>query len=165
MAQKILTVPETITEELDYYPVGNEWIALPEVNQFGKVESFNVISEYHKGMLEVRGGADPLLAPYLTVDGEVQELTDLSWTRLEDWIPRFTLGGSGWKLEGTVFCPHGRRGFVYLLSVANNRSHQAEVHFRLGGQLGEHPVHSLQQQKVPGQQSCLVQQVDAYPNL
>ena len=119
MAQKILTVPETITEELDYYPVGNEWIALPEVNQFGKVESFNVISEYHKGMLEVRGGADPLLAPYLTVDGEVQELTDLSWTRLEDWIPRFTLGGSGWKLEGTVFCPNGRRGFVYLLSVTN----------------------------------------------
>ena len=65
MTGKILTVPETVRDEIKYYPVGNEWVALPELNEFGAVESFNVISEHHKGMIEFRGGAEKLLIPFL----------------------------------------------------------------------------------------------------
>jgi len=132
MAQKILTVPEVVEEEMSFYPVGNEWIALPELNQLGQVESFNVISEQHKGMLEFRGGEQPILAPALTVDGAAQKFTCLHWTRLEDWIPQFELSGAGWKLVGTVFCPNGFRGFIYLLAITNTSPQPRQ--FTLGWQ-------------------------------
>lgn len=65
MAQQILTVPETLKDKTKYYPVGNEWIALPELNELGQVESFNIISELHKGMIEFRGAPQqPILAPF-----------------------------------------------------------------------------------------------------
>ena len=38
MAQQILTVPETLKDKTKYYPVGNEWIALPGLNELGQVE-------------------------------------------------------------------------------------------------------------------------------
>lgn len=132
MAQKILTVPEVVEEEMSFYPVGNEWITLPELNQLGQVESFNVISEQHKGMLEFRGGEQPILAPALTVDGAAQKFTCLHWTRLEDWIPQFELSGAGWKLVGTVFCPNGFRGFIYLLAITNTSPQPRQ--FTLGWQ-------------------------------
>ena len=119
MTEKILTVPETVRDEIKYYPVGNEWVALPELNEFGAVESFNVISEHHKGMIEFRGGAEKLLIPFLKVGSQPVELNGLLWTRLEDWVPSFTAEGTGWKLQGTVFCPNGFRGFVYLLEATN----------------------------------------------
>ena len=44
---------------------------------------------------------------------------DFFWTRLEDWVPSFTAEGTGWSCKGTVFCPNGFRGFVYLLEATN----------------------------------------------
>ena len=124
----ILTVPETISETMKYYPVGSEWVALPELNQCGQLESFNVISEHHKGMSEFRGGEESLLTPSLGVDGTQVEISPLDWTRLEDWIPRFLLRAPGYILEGTVFCPSGFRGFVYLLKVTNTGEHPRSFH-------------------------------------
>ena len=128
MAQQILTVPETLKDKTKYYPVGNEWIALPELNELGQVESFNIISELHKGMIEFRGAPQqPILAPFLAVDGREQELTHFQWTRLVDWIPRFQLRAPNWQLQGTVFCPNGWRGFVYLLRITNTGSETRSI--------------------------------------
>lgn len=129
---KILTVPETIREEMLYFPVGNEWIALPELNQWGQVESFNVISEHHKGMVEFRGQDEPLLAPFLSVQGQRVGFSQLKWDRLDDWIPHFQLLGEDFRLEGTIFCPDGFRGFVYLLRITNTG--QTPLSFTLGWQ-------------------------------
>ncbi len=63
MANKILTVPEVIEEQARYYSTGNEWVALPEITQDGAIHSFNILSERHKGMLEVRGRCKTLTAP------------------------------------------------------------------------------------------------------
>ncbi len=108
--------------------MGSEWVALPELNQCGQLESFNVISEHHKGMIEFRGGEESLLTPSLGVDGTQVEISPLDWTRLEDWIPRFLLRAPGYILEGTVFCPSGFRGFVYLLKVTNTGEHPRSFH-------------------------------------
>ncbi|HLW33050.1 MAG TPA: hypothetical protein VKX40_12350 [Aequorivita sp.] len=43
MTTNIMTVPETITDTTKFYPVGNEWVALPEITVDGGI---------HKGMLE-----------------------------------------------------------------------------------------------------------------
>ncbi len=119
MPIKILTVPEVIEEREIYYPVGNEWVALPEITAGGGLESFNVLKEANKGMLEIRGGKTPLLEPSLKVSGREFEFKEAKWRRLEDWIPQFELVKKGLKVVGTIFCPNDFRGFVYLLEVAN----------------------------------------------
>ena len=136
MAQQILTVPETLKDKTKYYPVGNEWIALPELNELGQVESFNIISELHKGMIEFRGAPQqPILAPFLAVDGREQELTHFQWTRLVDWIPAFS---SGTKLAaaGDCFRLNGWRGFVYLLRIPTQVQRRAASPW-VGGELAQ----------------------------
>ena len=129
---KILTVPETIREEMLYFPVGNEWIALPELNQWGQVESFNVISEHHKGMVEFRGQDEPLLAPFLSVQGQRVGFSQLKWDRLDDWIPHFQLLGEDFRLEGTIFCPRWFPGFC--LSPPHHQHGSNSLSFTLGWQ-------------------------------
>ena len=47
-------------------------------------------------------------------------------------IPQFELSGAGWKLVGTVFCPNGFRGFIYLLAITNTSPQPRQ--FTLGWQ-------------------------------
>lgn len=120
MTKRILTVPEVIREQTRYYPVGNEWVALPEITENGGIHSFNVLSERHKGMLEVRGGNEPLLQPLIEISGDTVPLGQAVWSRVADWLPRFELIWQGVDLQGTIFCPGQHRGFVYLLELKNN---------------------------------------------
>ncbi|NLJ79727.1 MAG: glycoside hydrolase family 125 protein [Firmicutes bacterium] len=121
---KILTVPEVIADPKIVYPVGNEWVALPEVREDGSIPSFNILSEAKRGLIEFKGGSDPLLRPALQVDGVVLNLQKARWRRLEDWIPRFELEQKGLFVRGTIFCPQGFHGFIYLLEMENNSSYK-----------------------------------------
>lgn len=124
MANKILTVPEVIEEQARYYCTGNEWVALPEITEDGAIHSFNILSERHKGMLEVRGGEKPLLRPIVQIDGAEAPLKRAVWSHAADWLPRFDLAWQGVKIRGTIFCPGQHRGFVYLLELKNNSGEQ-----------------------------------------
>lgn len=105
-------MPEAIKEPEIYYPVGNEWVAVPEIGEVRSVQSFNVLSERHKGMLEVRGGAAPLLKPLIEDDGVPLAVKGADWGRLEDWIPSFELNEGALEVKGTIFAPGDFRGFV-----------------------------------------------------
>ena len=120
MTTTIMTVPETITDTTKFYPVSNEWVALPEITGDGGIHSLNVLSESHKGMLEVGGDKnDPLLKPFIKVNGEPINIGAASWSRLEDWIPTFKVSSNETIMSGTIFCPNDQRGFVYLLDITN----------------------------------------------
>lgn len=115
-----LTVPEELHERLAYYPTGNDYVALPLVNEGGAVESFNVLHMGCKGMVEFYGTPSaPLLAPVVRIGGVEIEFPDLRWERLEHWIPRVTGEAAGLRVTGTIFAPPGFRGFVYSLLIEN----------------------------------------------
>lgn len=115
-----LTVPEELAEPVGYFPTGNDYVALPLLNEGGAVESFNVLHMGCKGMVEFCGTpAVPLLVPVVRVDGIELDGVHLTWERLEHWLPRFSGDGLGVRVSGIVCAPPGYRGFVYTLRVEN----------------------------------------------
>lgn len=115
-----LTVPDELRESVLYYPTGNEYVALPLINEGGAVESFNVLHMGSKGMVEFYGIASaPLLAPVVRIGGREVEFPDIHWERLDHWIPRFVAQRCGLQVTGTIFAPPGHRGFIYSLRIDN----------------------------------------------
>src|SRR5690606_2871956 len=73
-----------------------------------------------KGMVEFYGTSSaPLLAPVVRVGGHELEFPEITWERLEHWIPRIIAEGFGLRVTGTIFAPPGHRGFVYSLHIEN----------------------------------------------
>lgn len=115
-----LTVPDEIRETVDYYPTGNDYVALPLINEGGAVESVNVLHMGCKGMVEFYGTPSaPLLAPVVRIGGREMEFPTIKWERLEHWIPRLTAVAAGLRVTGTIYAPPGHRGFVYSLHIEN----------------------------------------------
>lgn len=115
-----LTVPDVLSGALDYYPTGNDYVALPLINEGGAIESFNVLHMGCKGMVEFYGTpAAPLLAPVLRISGREIDFPSIDWERLEHWIPRLTATAAGLRVSATIFAPPGHRGFVYTLYIEN----------------------------------------------
>lgn len=125
-----LTVPDELHEPVAYFPTGNDYVALPLINEGGVVESFNVLHMGCKGMVEFYGTPPaPLLAPVVRVDGLEIEGTHVHWERLEQWLPRMTAEALGVRVTGTICAPIGHRGFVYSLHVENVIDRMLTVQF------------------------------------
>ncbi|MBO8142065.1 MAG: glycoside hydrolase family 125 protein [Firmicutes bacterium] len=118
-AQK-MTISGEIRDRTLYYPTGNEFVALPLINEGGAVETFNVLHMGCKGMLEFYGlDHAPLLAPVVMVGDQEVAFPDISWQRLEHWVPCFTAHAGSLRLRGTICAPPGHRGFVWILDIEN----------------------------------------------
>ncbi len=95
-----------------YFPTGNEYVSLPKINErSGGIEDMSFIYMALKGMIDVRGGARPLIAPFVSTEGKPLPLEDIVMGREHWWIPKMTAGAGGHELEMTVLCPVGERGF------------------------------------------------------
>ncbi|MFO7311495.1 MAG: glycoside hydrolase family 125 protein [Bacillota bacterium] len=115
-----MTVPDPIDELALYYPTGNEYVALPLINERGAIESANVLHLGCKGLIEFCGTQEaPLLAPVVMVKEQEVEFPDIAWRRHEHWIPYFTAHAAGLRVTGTICAPPGHRGFVYTLEAEN----------------------------------------------
>ena len=147
---RLLTTPEIIRDHVACLPTGNDYVSLPTIRpEDGGVERFGVLHRGCVSLLEVCGpapaskrpGAESLLAPFLSVDGEEQALAGaLGWERVGCWLPRFswTSPDGSLRLEGTIFAPLGVKGFVYVLRVQRSRGEGAlRLSFGLRGQWGD----------------------------
>ena len=72
-----------------YLPTGNEMISLPKLNaDTAAIEDLTFLSMQQRGMIELCGTEDePLMQPFLTIDGAELPMQDLSWSREHFWIP------------------------------------------------------------------------------
>ena len=62
-----------------YLPTGNEYVSLPDISErTAAVGSFSCLHMGAKGLVEFRGGSEPLIAPFASG----AELTDFAWRRL-----------------------------------------------------------------------------------
>ncbi len=115
-----MTVPDEIPPTAVYHPTGNEYVALPLIDDRGAVDMANVLHMGCKGMVEFGGtpGA-PLLAPVFIINEREAALSAISWRRHEHWVPWFTGHAGGLRVTGTICAPPGHRGFVYRLEAEN----------------------------------------------
>ena len=74
-----------------YLPTGSELLSLPRVNEKnGAVEDLGFLHMGSRGLIELRGGeAEPLMRPFVELDGAEAGLSDFEWERLGFWYPRF----------------------------------------------------------------------------
>ncbi len=117
-----------------YLPTGNETISLPRLNQEnGAVEDITFLYMACKGLIDLRGGEDPLLAPFVETDGRPAPLKSLQWERLGWWVPRFCGAAGPLTVEGVLLAPTGERGFGYRLALYNPGPQAHTVRFGLAG--------------------------------
>ena len=131
MSKRIKTVPEPIR---DYTPVivtGNDYVSLPEIDEYGMIMSVTFLHEAQASLFEVRGNAPetaaqeiPFIMPFLEWNGmqidlrRVRPKIELKW----DWVPEFT-----WDLPGVpdgpirlglrIVAPPDEKGFCYILEL------------------------------------------------
>jgi hypothetical protein len=129
----LLTVPPPLTEDEPYWPIANEYVALPTVRPNGWIDSVNVLSMEARGLLEF--ASDPLILPSLSVDGQSPTRPVARSTpacSASGMIARPELEMCHGVIERKlIFAPPGQRGFVVLLEATNGASEPHEVTFGL----------------------------------
>jgi hypothetical protein len=155
MSRRIKTVPEPIK---DYRPVivtGNDYISLPEIDEYGRVMCVTFLHQAQASLFEVRGTAPetiaksrtaamsdptgredqqiPFIMPFLEWDGVqvdlrgVRPTVELKW----DWVPEFTwdlpdVPGGPIRLGLRIAAPPDEKGFCYILELKRLRLHSNE---------------------------------------
>ncbi|MFU8794175.1 MAG: glycoside hydrolase family 125 protein [Dethiobacteria bacterium] len=128
--QKLLTLPEEITENEILYLTGNEFISLPQIDPAGGLASLNLLRLDCRGLLEFCGSPEErLISPTLRINNTDLELSKtLKWQYALDWIPSFkTEDLHGCNLEGEIVTPPGCKGFFYRLNLENRSGNPVEV--------------------------------------
>ncbi|HSL72012.1 MAG TPA: hypothetical protein VK864_17310 [Longimicrobiales bacterium] len=120
----------------------NHYVAVPLLSRTdGSIQSLNVLHRAAHGLLEWSGArepaaGEPLLRPRLLINGAPAVLPDLTWERLERWIPRWRCT-SQLNITGTVCAPTGydaaRRGLIYVFDVENPSTAVVDLDIALAG--------------------------------
>jgi uncharacterized protein len=128
--QKLLTTPEAVSTDIDYYPTGNEYVSLPETDSYGNINSVNLLRLDHHGLFEFSGDIKhPLLAPSVKIDGKTSNCRSIfSWHYNLGWLPTFSCEVEKQiTLKGTIVAPPGFKGFFYQLSIENGSTRQISI--------------------------------------
>lgn len=135
---------------MNYYVTGNEYVSLPTIRDTdGALEGLSFLHMGAKGMIELCGSdEEPLLKPFLQVEGQETPLTGFQWRRLHHWVPVFTADAGDVQVEGTILAPLEERGLGYRLKVTN-RGAACAISFGLRGVWAE-TRHSINESKPVG---------------
>ncbi len=125
-----------------YYPTGNEFVALPTINKFGEIESFNVLSMADRGLLEVTG--KPFLRLEFEIDGQTADMSQLDWEMLDHWIPSFKIRHGETEIMVSYVTPLDTRG--WFLDIKLSCPKPQEVLVRLHGDFSQ-LLHSVNETK------------------
>jgi hypothetical protein len=127
----------------DWELTANHYIALPMISRAnGALTCANVLHRGALGMIEWAAdrdleGTNALLTPQLRVDGVDTPLRDLTWERLERWVPRYRLETPQLRLTATICAPPGydasHRGCMYLFELEHQGAGERTVEVSLQG--------------------------------
>lgn len=130
-------------------PTGNEYVSLPCINEKnGALIDFTFLHMGYKGLIDVRGSEDePLLTPFVMVDGEEKELLSMKWNCINDWIPTFTGTSDELEISGIIITPVHERGFLYQITLLNTTEHSINLTSGFKG-TWETTYHSINEDKI-----------------
>ncbi|NCC63737.1 MAG: hypothetical protein EOM15_03655, partial [Spirochaetia bacterium] len=123
---------------------GNEYIAIPEIEENADILSINVLSMAHRGMIEFRGKEEPFLQLGLSVGDSKAVFSHSSLDRY--WIPSFTSETPAYRATYQVLSPKDQKGFVQVLTVHNTSKQPIEATVRLCGSIVE-VLHTVNESK------------------
>lgn len=102
---------------------GNDYVSIPAIDRAAGMDGINVLHAASAGLIEWCGGSAPLLRPVITFDGIPVPLDDARWSRLDRWIPVFTVTlPDRSTITGTICAPGGypsARGFIVRIEAEN----------------------------------------------
>jgi len=133
-----------------FIPTGNEYISLPMIREEdGAILSLNTLHMLHKGLISFYGTDTlPLLRPYAVVNGKPAQLTNFTWSLLNNWIPTFSASVAGYpglEIQGTILTPVGEKAFVYHFTAASTCA-SYELEIGLAGSFS-HALHEINESK------------------
>ncbi len=134
--------------KIKYVPTGNEYVALPCINEENAgIGGLSILNYNQKGMLEILGSTDcPFLVPVVYIDGEKRKLENLVWTRECYWIPTFTGTVDQYKIKGTVLSPIGERGFCVKIEISGSDQTARNIKYGFEG-CWEKTLHTVNESK------------------
>jgi hypothetical protein len=138
MTDQLTTFAPVIDRLEPSHPTGNLRVALPELDQDGRLLSIGVVSEAERGVVLAKGTASGLLAPHIIVNG-VEQVPQLAWTRVACWLPRAKATLETGTIELSWVAPvslAGRSdaGLVARLSYRNTSDSVQDVTLRWSGE-------------------------------
>ena len=113
----------------DVVATGNEWISLPTIRASdGALMDFNMLSMRDRGLLEVVGSpGEPVLAPFVQINGKKIALHDLRWELIEYWIPVAHFSEQGLDITITYCAPPESRAAFLRLTATNHKGESVPV--------------------------------------
>lgn len=126
-----------------FYQTGNEYVALPTINEQGALESLNYLSMSDRGVIEMTG--EPFLAPWLKVDGKEVSMEELEWDWESYWIPRFKIENNGVTMIGRYVAPSDTKGWFFQIQLTTHDL-KKEVEVGWNGHFGA-VLHSINESK------------------
>ena len=152
----VTNAPE-IEEPPHLVPTGNLWVSLAGIDAAdGSFHSLGVLIEASLGLVEAGGasGGEPLLRPWLSVDGEPVALAGLAWRRQSHWLPVFTCACPEGVLEGRICAPTdargGERGVALRLAYRHSGRRPARVGLGWSGRWDSTSVTHLRSKALGG---------------
>lgn len=131
---------------------GNHWVSVPCIHPAdASVRAVGMLHRGARAAIEFAGSSDfldgggpPFLRPVVRINGETRELAaeGMAWEQALGWLPTFTstIAASAFVVRGTIFAPVGRDadvpGVVYVITVENRTTEEAQVELSLDGALG-----------------------------
>ena len=123
---------------------GNEYIAIPEIEENSDVLSINVLSMAQRGMIEFRGGEKPFLHLGLSVNGTPSEFS--SFTQDRYWIPTFSSETPSYSATYQILSPKDQKGFVQVITIENKTEQSLDARITLTGSIAE-VLHTVNESK------------------
>lgn len=125
-SDRILTVPDVVTETTALALTGNEFVSLPVIaTATGEVESVNVLHMGARGLIEFAG--EPLLRPYVHVGDNAAPLAFDRLTYESDFVPHFQGRVGGISVGLRYVAPPGFKGFFIVLAATNEGRESLDV--------------------------------------
>jgi hypothetical protein len=102
----------------------------------------NLNSLRYRGLMEMAGIAgQPLMTPFVEVNGHDRPLGNLAWTLRDYWIPTGTMEADGLRISVTYVVPDASRAAIIRFRVTNLT--KAPVHVAPGMQVGWGATHRV----------------------